>query len=69
MSDLQQIYGWAAIAEALGRTIRTVMRWEKEMGLPIVREGRGKYKRVVLEVGMYRRWKAMIRQEQRKTRP
>lgn len=38
---------WKEIAEYLGRGIRTVQRWEQELGLP-VRRPRGKYRSAVI---------------------
>ena len=29
--------GWEAIAQYMGRVVRTVQRWEREMGLPVRR--------------------------------
>jgi hypothetical protein len=36
-SDRSQLSGWKAIASYLGKSIRTVQRWEREMELPIRR--------------------------------
>ena len=38
--------GWKAIAWFLGRSTRTVQRWERELGLPVRRGGKGRLQRV-----------------------
>jgi len=42
----QRLETWKEIAAYLGRGIRTVQRWEREMGLPVYREAGGKSERV-----------------------
>jgi hypothetical protein len=37
-----RLNGWEEIAAHLGRTVRTVQRWERELGLPIHRLSTGK---------------------------
>jgi hypothetical protein len=34
-----QLNGWKEIAAYLGRSVRTVQRWEKDFGLPVRRFG------------------------------
>lgn len=38
----QQLNSWKEIASHLERGVRTVQRWESELGLPVRRTGRGK---------------------------
>ena len=33
-----RLEGWKAIADHLGRTVRTVQRWEREQALPVQRQ-------------------------------
>jgi hypothetical protein len=37
MKDDQILYSWKEITEYLGRSRKTCLRWEKELGLPIHR--------------------------------
>lgn len=43
MTERQRLVGWKAIAAYLGKDVRTLLRWEKERGLPVHRPpgGRG----------------------------
>ena len=41
-SSNQELNSWKEIASHLERGVRTVQRWESELGLPIRRTGRGK---------------------------
>jgi hypothetical protein len=38
----QELNSWKEIASHLERGVRTVQRWESELGLPVRRKGRGK---------------------------
>jgi hypothetical protein len=38
----EKLDGWKRVAEHLGRTVRTVQRWERELGLPVHHAGRSK---------------------------
>jgi hypothetical protein len=41
-SSNQELNSWKEIASHLERGVRTVQRWESELGLPVRRTGRGK---------------------------
>ena len=43
MSDRQVLTSWKEIATYLNRGVRTVQRWEGELGLPIRRPGTGRH--------------------------
>ena len=40
-SDLETLSGWKQIASELGRSLRTVQRWERTLGMPVRRLGCG----------------------------
>ncbi len=42
MADRERIEGWKAIASHFNRGVRTVQRWERELGLPVRRRGTGR---------------------------
>ena len=42
MVDRQRIEGWKAIAAHFDRGVRTVQRWERELGMPVRRRGTGR---------------------------
>jgi hypothetical protein len=47
---------WKEIAAYMGRGVRTVQRWEMQLGLPIHRIGKGKRSPVYTTVGELKFW-------------
>jgi len=47
---------WKEIAAYLGRGVRTVQRWERELGLPIHRIGKGKRSPVYATIAELKFW-------------
>lgn len=52
----QRLDSWKEIAEYLGRDVRTVIRWEKEKGLPVRRVPGGKRQSVFAMTGEIDEW-------------
>ena len=53
-----RLNGWKEIAAHFGRTIRTVQRWEQELGLPVHRLSTGKGETVYALIGELESWLA-----------
>ncbi|HSK09764.1 MAG TPA: hypothetical protein VK911_09315, partial [Vicinamibacterales bacterium] len=51
-----RLTGWKEIAANLGKTVRTVQRWERELGLPVRRIGSGRGETVYAFVEELDRW-------------
>ena len=47
---------WKEIAKYIGRGVRTVQRWERELGLPVHRIGKGKRSPVYASVNDVKFW-------------
>jgi hypothetical protein len=57
----ERLDSWKAIAEYLGRDVRTVMRWAKTGGLPVHRIGQGRRRAVFAYAGEIDQWLAQGR--------
>jgi len=66
-SSNQELNSWKEIASHLDRGVRTVQRWESELGLPVRRTGRGKRGAVYALVSELDLWRvtsgAVVRKE------
>ena len=66
-SSNQELNSWKEIASHLERGVRTVQRWESELGLPVRRTGRGKRGAVYALVSELDLWRvtsgAVVRKE------
>lgn len=56
-SSNQELNSWKEIASHLERGVRTVQRWESELGLPVRRTGRGKRGAVYALVSELELWR------------
>jgi hypothetical protein len=55
-TDPQVLNSWKEIAEYMGRGVRTVQRWERDLRLPVHRIGRGKRSPVYAAIAELRFW-------------
>ncbi len=58
MADRPRLDSWKEIASHLGRDVRTVIRWERNRGLPVYRVPGGKLSRVFAYPGELDQWLA-----------
>lgn len=67
MTGRQRLVGWKAIAEYLGKDVRTLLRWEKERGLPVHRPPGGRGQSVYALPEELDRWIAQPAPEPQRT--